>query len=59
MTKTEELALRVRVDMDLLDMCQNEITKMRKFLKQEKTPLNPARRSLVFDALNCLQDGPN
>lgn len=59
MTKTEELSLRVRVDMDLLDMCQNEIVKMRKFLKQEKTPLNPSRRSLVFDALNCLQDGPN
>lgn len=59
MTKTEELAFRVRVDMDLLDMVQNEVTRMRKFLKQEKVPLNPDRRSAAFDALNSLQGGPS
>lgn len=58
MTKTEELAFRVRIDLDLLDMVQNEVVKMRKFMKQEKMPLNPDRRSAVFDALNQLQGGP-
>lgn len=58
MTKTEELAFRVRVDLDLLDLVQNEVTRMRKFLKQEKMPLNPNRRSAVFEALNIIQGGP-
>lgn len=58
MTKSQELDLKVRVDIDLLDMCQNELRKIKKFVKQEHTPLTPDRRSQVFDALNTLQDGP-
>jgi hypothetical protein len=56
-TKAETLAFRIRVDLDLLDLVKNEVTKMQKFLKQEKTPLTPDRRSAVFNALAELQ-GP-
>lgn len=55
MTKTEELAFRVRVDLDVLDMAKNEITRMRKFLKQERVPLAPDRRMALMKALTELQ----
>lgn len=55
MTQSERLAFRVQTDIDLLDMAKNEILKMQKFLKQEKTPLNPKRRQDLFRMLSSLQ----
>lgn len=57
MTKTEELAFKVRVDMDILDLLENEVKKAKKFLKREHTPVNPDRRAAWFAALNEMQ-GP-
>jgi hypothetical protein len=59
MTKTQELAFRVRVDVELLDQVQNEVSRMRKFVKQERAPLSPNRRSAVLYALNRLQGKPS
>jgi hypothetical protein len=58
MTRTEELAFRVRVDIELLDLVKNEVVRVRKFLRQEHAPLTPDRRADVFEALNLLQGRP-
>lgn len=58
MNDGEKLRFRVQVDRDLLRMVHTEITKMQRFIAEERTPLTPDRRSAVFDTLNLLQDGP-
>lgn len=58
MTKAEELDFRVRVDMDLLNLLENEVKRAKKFLKREHMPVNPNRRSAWFAALAKMQ-GPS
>lgn len=52
---SENLDLRMRVDADLLDLVNSEITNMRWHLATNKTPFNPTRRHELFEALRLLQ----